>query len=259
LLHSKDCIEGNSKSGQTFWGGIADTYNATTEPERYRTPKQLKDHWSTCNAKVSLFNSIYNQESSHRASGADDLQVMEAAKERYKLRAKHPFKHFTWWQAVRYEPKWSNMHGDGPTIDVSKRSRLGVSGEYSSGDHDTEESVSRRPMGRDRAKAAAGRGKGKEKAGSSRGSGSTEMSSDLSGLSHITREFKRTQLWKQWTQLMTRSTSRMSKKDKARLEAAKQMLDAELGLNVNVEEEDEDEEDKNDENVEEDEAAEDDD
>jgi hypothetical protein len=72
-----DCIEGNSKSGVKLWGAIADSYNSTTETHRHRTMKNLKDHWVDYNKQVSLFNQIYNQESSNMQSGANDDMVLE--------------------------------------------------------------------------------------------------------------------------------------------------------------------------------------
>jgi hypothetical protein len=86
LMHSVDPIEGNAKPGARFWGAIADTYNTTTEPHRQRTSKNLKDHWCTYNKQVSLFNQIYNQESSCKQSGADDAMALKVAKEQYKNR-----------------------------------------------------------------------------------------------------------------------------------------------------------------------------
>jgi hypothetical protein len=80
-MHSVDCIEGNSKFGVKFWGAIADSYNSTTEVHRYRTAKNLKNHWVAYNKKVSLFNQIYIQESLNRQSGADDGMVLEIAKQ----------------------------------------------------------------------------------------------------------------------------------------------------------------------------------
>ncbi|ONM21464.1 hypothetical protein ZEAMMB73_Zm00001d005564 [Zea mays] len=47
FMHSNDPISGNNKSGSSFWGQIAATYNSTSDPIRHRTAKQLKDHWVT--------------------------------------------------------------------------------------------------------------------------------------------------------------------------------------------------------------------
>ncbi|ONM25246.1 hypothetical protein ZEAMMB73_Zm00001d006848 [Zea mays] len=49
FMHSNDPISGNNKSGSSFWGQIAATYNSTSDPIRHRTAKQLKDHWVTYN------------------------------------------------------------------------------------------------------------------------------------------------------------------------------------------------------------------
>lgn len=202
LMHSVDCIGGVNKSGQTFWGEISATYNSTTEPHRHRTAKQLKDHWSVYNARVSQFNAYYNQEASKRQSGADDAMVMENAKARYARKAGHEFKLFHWWQAVRQEPKWSLKHGVGPSIDVGKRSRLGSSGDASSGSRDTTEEEVSRPMGRDRAKTAARREKGKGKESSSSGQSqsatdSGNMGPILQRLCKIQNRIATAKMWKQ--------------------------------------------------------------
>jgi hypothetical protein len=93
-MHFVDCIEGNFKSRVKFWGAIADCYNSTTEAYHHRTVKNLKDHWVAYNKQLSLFNQIYNQESSNRQSGADDGMVLEIAKQRYKNRIDVEFKRF---------------------------------------------------------------------------------------------------------------------------------------------------------------------
>ncbi|XP_051230003.1 uncharacterized protein [Lolium perenne] len=163
LFNSKDSVAGNCKTGTSFWGQIAATFNSTSDPARRQTSKQLKDHWNAYNKEVSLFNAYHIQEEALRQSGADDQMVMKAAMERYAndKRVTQPFRRHHWWQAIRNEAKWKGQHGPGSgTESTSKRSRLGVSGEYSSSEATTEE----RPPGRDRAKAAArkGRRKGKE-------------------------------------------------------------------------------------------------
>jgi hypothetical protein len=113
-MHYVDCIEVNSKSGVKFWGVIADSYNNNTNPHRHCTVKNLKDHLVVYNKQVSLFNQIYNQESSNRQSRADDGMVLEIAKQRYKNQTGTKFKRFHWWEAVRYQPKW-RARSDAPS------------------------------------------------------------------------------------------------------------------------------------------------
>jgi hypothetical protein len=84
-MHSVYCIEVNSKSGVEFWGVIADSYNSTTEQHRRHTAKNLKDYWIAYNKHVSLFNQIYNQESSHRQSGANDAIIIETINEQIRI------------------------------------------------------------------------------------------------------------------------------------------------------------------------------
>jgi hypothetical protein len=108
-MHSVDCIEGNSKYGVKFWGAIADSYNTTTEAHRHRTAKNLKDHWVAYNKHVSLFNQIYNQESSNRQSRANDGMVLRTSAE---------FKCFHWLEAVRYQPKWRSRSDAPSTMDA---------------------------------------------------------------------------------------------------------------------------------------------
>jgi hypothetical protein len=96
LMHSVDCIEDNFKFGVKFYGVITDFYNSTTEAHCHRTVKNLKDHWVVYNTHVSLFNQIYNQDSSNRQSGVDDSMVLKIVKQRYKNCTDAKFKHLHW-------------------------------------------------------------------------------------------------------------------------------------------------------------------
>jgi hypothetical protein len=117
-MHFIDCIKINSKSGVKFWGVIADSYNSTTDVHRHYTAKNLKDHWVAYNKQISLFNQIYNQESSNRQSGADDDMVLEIVKQQYKNRTSVEFKRFHWWKVVRYQLKWRVRLNAPSTMDV---------------------------------------------------------------------------------------------------------------------------------------------
>jgi hypothetical protein len=165
-MHSVNCIEGNTKSRAKFWGVIANSYNSTTDPHCQRTPKNLNNHWCACNKQVSLFNQIYNQEPSFRQSGANDVMVLETAKQWYKNWIRSEFKRLHWWEVVRHQPKWRPTSAGSSTTDPF----------LSSSDPAIEEEVTH-PIGHDRAKAAAR--KGKEKEGSN---SQSESSSIMSGI-----------------------------------------------------------------------------
>ena len=233
MFNSKDSVQGNSKSGKTFWGQIAATFNSTSDPARHRTSKQLKDHWNAYNKEVSLFNSFHIQEEALRQSGADDAMVMKAAMARYAndKRTTQPFRRHHWWQAVRNEAKWKGQHGPGSGSD-SKRSRLGVSGEYTSSEATTEEE---RPMGRDRAKAAARRDRRKGKDSSS----SSEAASKSFGMNNMWNGLVKAKLLKQWNKMKDRSTADMDEAEKRKHAKALQMVEKELGLEDDDNEEEE--------------------
>ncbi|XP_071682401.1 uncharacterized protein [Lolium perenne] len=239
LFNSKDSVAGNCKTGTSFWGGIAATFNATADPSRHRTSKQLKDHWNAYNKEVSLFNAYHIQETNMRQSGADDDMVMKAAMERYAAdkRVTGPFRKLHWWNAVKNEAKWKGQHGPGSGTDSSsKRIRLGPSGEFSSSDAtgDTEEE---RPMGRDRAKAAVrkGRRKGKET------SSSSEVGSKSFAMSNMMKSLVKAKLFKQWNKMKDRSTVDMNEAEKRKHAKAMKMVEKELGLEDDDDEEEEQE------------------
>jgi hypothetical protein len=188
-MHSVDCIEGNSKSGVKFWGAIADFYNSTTEAHHHCTVKNLKDHWVAYNNQVSLFNQIYNQESSNRQSRADDGMVLEIAKQQYKNQTGAEFKRFYWWEAVSYQPMWRARSDAPSTMDAF----------VSSSEAGAEEEVTH-PIGRDRAKMAAQKGKGKEDSSCQSGSSSV-MASIMSSLKKLGTSFTRAQMWKRYNKL----------------------------------------------------------
>ncbi|CAM0883803.1 unnamed protein product [Alopecurus aequalis] len=239
IFNSKDSVAGNCKTGEGFWGSIATTFNSTSHPARNRTAKQLKDHWNVYNREVSLFNGYYLQEEAVRQSGADDAMVMKAAMARYENDHKvtQPFKRHHWWEVVRHEAKWKGQHGPGSGADsTSKRTRLGVSGEYTSSEATEEDE---RPTGRDRAKAAARKDKGKRK-GKESSSSSTEVASKSFAMKNMMQGLVKAKLLKQWNKMRDRSTADMDEQDKRKHVKALRIVEKELGLEDDDDEEEED-------------------
>jgi hypothetical protein len=181
-MYFVDCIEDNFKSRVKFWGAIADSYNSTIEAHRHRTVKNLKDHWVAYNKQISLFNQIYNQESSNRQSGADDGMVLEIIKQRYKNWTDAKFKHFHWWEYVRYQPKWRARSDAPSTMDAF----------ISLSEVATEEEVTHH-IGQDRAKMVAQTRIGEEDSSSQSGS-SFVMGDIISTLKKLGTSFTRAQI-----------------------------------------------------------------
>ena len=185
---------------------------------------------------MSLFNAFHLQEEALRQSGADDAMLMKAAMTRYAndSRVTQPFRRQHWWLAVRNEAKWKGQHGPGSGAE-NKRSRLGVSGEYSSSEAATEEE---RPTGRDRAKVASRRdrrSKGKE---SSSGS---EVASKPFKMNNMWNGLVKAKLLKQWNKMKDRSTADMDDAEKRKHAKALKMVEKELGLEDDDDEEEEEE------------------
>jgi hypothetical protein len=166
-----------------------------------------------------LFNGYYIQEERVHQSGADDAMVMEGAMARYENDPKvtTAFKRHHWWRAVRHEPKWAAKYGLGSGSDVSsKRTRLGVSGEYSSGGtEDTEQDNETRPIGRDRAKAAKRKQKAKGKEKGNESSSSSAVGSKAFAMKNMWGGLVKAKLFQQWNIMKFRSTRIWTKQENA--------------------------------------------
>ncbi|KAK1686259.1 hypothetical protein QYE76_047107 [Lolium multiflorum] len=203
IFNSKDSVAGNCKTGNSFWGQIAATFNSTSDPARRRTSKQLKDHWNAYNKEVSLFNAYHIQE---------------------EARSTAPL-------VVRNEAKWKGQHGPGSGTDsTSKRSRQEL---VSTALATTTEEE--RPTGRDRAKAAARKDRRKGKESSS----SSEVGSKSFAMKNMWNGLVKAKLLKQWNKMKDRSTADMNEAEKRKHAKAIQMVENELGLEDDADEEEE--------------------
>jgi ribosomal protein L32E len=166
--------------------------------------------------------------------------VMEGAMPRYENDPKvtTAFKRHHWWRAVRHEPKWVAKHGPGSRSDVSsKRTRLGVSGEYSSGGtEDTEQDNETHPIGCDRAKAAKRKEKAKGKEKGKEFSSSSAVGSKAFAMKNMWGGLVKAKLFKQWNIMKSRSTADMDEAEKRTHFKAVKMVEKELGLDEDSEE-----------------------
>jgi hypothetical protein len=116
LRNSVNPIEGNAKKSEYYWKEVVDLYNSTTESDRKRDIKNLKNHWYKTTPKVTSFNGCYNQIRDTYASGRCDKQLMQQALELYHSRNGHQFMYVHWWEAVKDSQKWKihvYTEGDG--------------------------------------------------------------------------------------------------------------------------------------------------
>jgi hypothetical protein len=114
---------------------------------------QCKNHWTKATQKVTKFNAIYNVERTMWPSGANDHDLMEKVRAKYKIAAKtkRPFAYEHWWKIVKSEAKWKSSYS---VQDINKRNKANASGDNSSPSQATdEEGVLKKPMGRNKARA----------------------------------------------------------------------------------------------------------
>ncbi|KAG8366138.1 hypothetical protein BUALT_Bualt17G0044800 [Buddleja alternifolia] len=159
LTISNDSVVGTDQQGQTFWKRVAKYYNEhrLSRPERKAGP--MKTHYHKVIAKVNLFIGILATQVKKRQSGASDDQIIQEARELYKIANKNlEFKFDHVWKMVKDEPKWSMQQGSEESS-KKKKTRINEEGDYTSSNPSTpsfqSEDVNeaeRRPIGQKAAK-----------------------------------------------------------------------------------------------------------
>lgn len=155
VKNTNDSRNGNDKRGDRYWKDIAEEYNKTAPRNERRTAVQCKNHWNKTAPFISKFNACYDKARREHGSGESDDQVMERAREEYKImvKKKRPFALEHWWKAVKDQPKWGTSY---PIEELVKRTKLNASGSYSTSNADSEDgdvTQKRRPQGRNAARA----------------------------------------------------------------------------------------------------------
>ncbi|XP_010485010.1 PREDICTED: glutathione S-transferase T3-like [Camelina sativa] len=151
LNTSKDPVVSNGQKLGSFWDRIAFYYGASeaVAGKPKRGASQCKQRWKKINETVNKFVGCYNQASSRRSSGQSEDDVLQMANELYFNDQKVKFNLEHAWRELRHEQKWctSNAYRG---YENSKRTKLDVSGTYSSSSNTTsrvEEETEERPPG----------------------------------------------------------------------------------------------------------------
>ncbi|KAG7588823.1 Reverse transcriptase zinc-binding domain [Arabidopsis suecica] len=118
LYTSKDVIIGNDQRAGAFWKRIGDYYASSThvlggaEP---RLPDHCRQRWQKIQKMVARFCGFYAEAFSEKASGMNDLDIINNAHQLYYKLYKKKFSLEYAWNALRYEPKWLNLEPMNPT------------------------------------------------------------------------------------------------------------------------------------------------
>ncbi|XP_010474545.1 PREDICTED: glutathione S-transferase T2-like [Camelina sativa] len=112
LNTSKDPIVGNGQKAGSFWIRIGDYYASSShvlgvaEPRR---PDHCRQRWQKISKEVSKFCGAFAEAESEKASGMNDLDILQNAHQIYTNLYKKKFHMEYAWNVLRYKQKWVNL------------------------------------------------------------------------------------------------------------------------------------------------------
>ncbi|RID76415.1 hypothetical protein BRARA_B03386, partial [Brassica rapa] len=118
LNTSKDSIVGNDQRGGCFWKRIADYYASSTHVLNGAEPRNhehCRQRWQKISREVSRFCGTYADAKGEKASGMNDLDILQNAHQIFTLLYKKKFGLEYAWNVLRFEQKWCDHTPMNPT------------------------------------------------------------------------------------------------------------------------------------------------
>ncbi|XP_018454080.1 glutathione S-transferase T3-like [Raphanus sativus] len=118
LNTSKDSIVGNDQRAGSFWKRIGDYYASSThvlDGAQPRNPDHCRHRWQKISREVSRFCGTYADAKSEKASGMNDLDILQNAHRLFTLLYKKKFGLEYAWNVLRFEQKWCDHTPMNPT------------------------------------------------------------------------------------------------------------------------------------------------
>ncbi|XP_013623740.1 PREDICTED: glutathione S-transferase T3-like [Brassica oleracea var. oleracea] len=118
LNTSKDSIVGNDQRGGCFWKRIADYYASSThvlDGAEPRNHEHCRQRWQKISREVSRFCGTYADAKREKASGMNDLDILQNAHQIFTLLYKKKFGLEYAWNVLRFEQKWCDHTPMNPT------------------------------------------------------------------------------------------------------------------------------------------------
>ncbi|KAG2334898.1 hypothetical protein Bca4012_000071 [Brassica carinata] len=118
LNTSKDSIVGNDQRGGCFWKRIADYYASSThvlDGAEPRNHEHCRQRWQKISREVSRFCGTYADAKREKASGINDLDILQNAHQIFNLLYKKKFGLEYAWNVLRFEQKWCDHTPMNPT------------------------------------------------------------------------------------------------------------------------------------------------
>ncbi|XP_071727944.1 glutathione S-transferase T3-like [Rutidosis leptorrhynchoides] len=99
----------NSQTHESFWNTVIANYNRAAD--RKRNKDKITGKWGEMAKEVKLFVELYKKLKKEWPSGANDLDVIEAARAEYRSRQGVSFTHNEAWKVLRECPKFNMPEG----------------------------------------------------------------------------------------------------------------------------------------------------
>ncbi|XP_021979334.1 glutathione S-transferase T3-like [Helianthus annuus] len=133
---SEDLIISTDQDIAVFWRHIREKFFNTMARGESRTLDSFSGKWTVMRTKISNFNNIYNSHANNhtRRSGSNDLDIMTAAHNEYRLYHGHPFTMIPSWELLRKSLKCDLVLPFDRTAHSSKRSKSTTTSESSESD-----------------------------------------------------------------------------------------------------------------------------
>ncbi|KAL0802919.1 hypothetical protein Bca101_058095 [Brassica carinata] len=118
LNTSKDSIVGNDQRAGCFWKRIGDYYASSThvlDGAEPRNHEHCRERWQKISREVNRFCGTYADAKSEKASGMNDLDILQNDHQLFTLLYKKKFGLEYAWNVLRFEQKWCDHTSMNPT------------------------------------------------------------------------------------------------------------------------------------------------
>ncbi|XP_010412773.1 PREDICTED: glutathione S-transferase T3-like [Camelina sativa] len=114
----KDAIVGNGQRTGSFWIRIGDYYASSSHVLGGAEPRRIdhcRQRWQKISKEVSRFCGAFAEAEGEKASGMNDLDILQNAHQIYTKLYKKKFCLEYAWNVLCYEQKWVNLEAMNPT------------------------------------------------------------------------------------------------------------------------------------------------
>ncbi|XP_010466615.1 PREDICTED: glutathione S-transferase T3-like [Camelina sativa] len=126
LNTSKDAVVGNGQKAVSFWKRIGEYYETSSHVRggaESRRADHCRQRWQKVSKEVSQFCGAFAEAEREKASGMNDVDVLQNAHQIYHKLYKKKFALEYAWSVLRFEQKWANLEMMNPTPKTTSSSK----------------------------------------------------------------------------------------------------------------------------------------